>query len=334
MMGDMPLISVIVPVYKVEAYLARCIESIIRQTYENIEIILVDDGSPDRCGMICDEYAKKDHRIRVIHKENGGPGPSTARNAGLDAARGVYISFVDPDDCMHPKMLETLYAAMDCREDVIVVCKYYLLPDTAADEYDKFFRQKEENSERKISSPEEFMEYAITSREYQSVLWNKLFPEKLFQEGSVRFVEGVFHEDIMVAVQLILNAREIVEISDHLYVYTQRECSTMHSFSAKRSSDALDAYIFETACLKKYGAKGISRKMALYKLDQIVFRYIDYKENYPEDLSIRKMVHKKYKKMYWQAFSYLTFKEKIDRFLYYISPELHEKIYPHKEQKN
>ena len=147
-------------------------------------------------------------------------------------------------------------------------------------------------------------------------------------------MEGVFHEDIMVAVQLILNAREIVEISDHLYVYTQRECSTMHSFSAKRSSDALDAYIFETACLKKYGAKGISRKIALYKLDQIVFRYIDYKENYPEDLSIRKMVHKKYKKMYWQAFSYLTFKEKIDRFLYYISPELHEKIYPHKEQKN
>lgn len=93
------LISVIVPIYKVEKYLSKCIDTIRRQTYDNLEIILVDDGSPDSCGEICEEYAKKDERIRVIHKENGGL--SDARNAGMEAARGNYIMFIDSDDYIH-----------------------------------------------------------------------------------------------------------------------------------------------------------------------------------------------------------------------------------------
>lgn len=103
----LPLISVIVPVYKVEPYLHRCIDSIRNQTYTNLEIILVDDGSPDNCGRICDEYAQKDKRIFVIHQENGGL--SAARNSGLDRCSGAYIGFVDSDDCIHPEMYERLY---------------------------------------------------------------------------------------------------------------------------------------------------------------------------------------------------------------------------------
>ena len=99
--------SVIVPIYKVEEYLHRCIDSIINQTYTNLEIILVDDGSPDNCPMICDEYAKKDSRIRVIHKKNGGL--SDARNAGLEIATGEYIGFVDSDDWIHKDMYHILY---------------------------------------------------------------------------------------------------------------------------------------------------------------------------------------------------------------------------------
>lgn len=106
----LPLISVIVPVYKVEPYLRRCIDSIRNQTYTNLEIILVDDGSPDNCGCICDEYAQKDKRILVIHQKNEGL--SAARNSGLDRCTGAYIGFVDSDDCIHPEMYERLYQDM------------------------------------------------------------------------------------------------------------------------------------------------------------------------------------------------------------------------------
>ena len=106
----MPTISVIVPVYKAEAYLHRCVESIRNQTFYDLEIILVDDGSPDNCGAICDEYAKIDSRIKVIHKENGGA--STARNWGLEIATGEYIGFVDSDDYIHPQMYQLLYYYM------------------------------------------------------------------------------------------------------------------------------------------------------------------------------------------------------------------------------
>ena len=121
-MSDKPLISVIVPVYNVERYLPRCIESILKQTYTNFELILVDDGTPDRSGIICDRYAEKDSRIRVIHKENGGV--STARNAGIDAAKGEWITFVDSDDWVSVKYLELLAECLDQNDyDLIVGAK-------------------------------------------------------------------------------------------------------------------------------------------------------------------------------------------------------------------
>lgn len=116
------LVSVIVPVYKVEKYLHRCIDSIINQTYKNLEIILVDDGSPDNCGKICDEYAEKDNRIKVIHKSNGGL--SSARNAGLDVANGDYVYFVDSDDYIDTKLVEdNLNLAIE--HDADMVCFNY-----------------------------------------------------------------------------------------------------------------------------------------------------------------------------------------------------------------
>ena len=110
------MISVIVPVYKVEAYLEKCVDSICRQTYKDLEIILVDDGSPDRCPRICDEYATKDNRIKVIHKDNGGL--SSARNAGLDIAQGEFISFVDSDDTIHSQMMEVLLSLIERFVDI------------------------------------------------------------------------------------------------------------------------------------------------------------------------------------------------------------------------
>ena len=123
----MPTVSVIVPIYKVQPYIRRCIDSVMMQTYGDFELLLVDDGSPDDCGRICDEYAEKDNRIRVIHKKNGGL--SDARNAGLDAATGEYIYFLDGDDCILPDLLEKAVARMECGLDMVVFSFINAYPD-------------------------------------------------------------------------------------------------------------------------------------------------------------------------------------------------------------
>jgi len=116
------MVSIIVPVYKSEKYLTACLESIFKQTYQIFELILVNDGSPDCCGEICEEWAKKDHRIRVVHKENGGA--ASARNAGLDIAQGKYIAFIDSDDTVHPQYLEHLVALIESANSDIAMCHY------------------------------------------------------------------------------------------------------------------------------------------------------------------------------------------------------------------
>lgn len=116
------LVSVIVPVYKVERYLSRCVDSILQQSYSNLEVILVDDGSPDSCGMICDEYQKNDRRIRVIHKSNGGL--SDARNYGIEAAQGKYLAFVDSDDWLDFDMIDILYRVLTSQGADIAECSY------------------------------------------------------------------------------------------------------------------------------------------------------------------------------------------------------------------
>ena len=136
------LVSVIIPVYKVEKYLHRCVESILGQTYKNVEVILVDDGSPDNCGEMCDVFAKRDHRVRVIHKKNGGL--SDARNAGIEIAKGKYLSFLDSDDWVHPKYIEKLYYLMMTTKSDIAACKFIrtssedILADTSNVEIHEF----------------------------------------------------------------------------------------------------------------------------------------------------------------------------------------------------
>lgn len=123
-----PIISIIVPVYKVENYLQKCIDSILAQTFRDFELILVDDGSPDRCPELCDAAAEKDSRIRVIHQKNGGL--SAARNAGLDAARGGWIAFVDSDDAIEPEMYEALHDSAVKENADVAVCNFQLLDET------------------------------------------------------------------------------------------------------------------------------------------------------------------------------------------------------------
>lgn len=218
-------ISVIVPIYKVEDYLHRCVDSIINQTYTNLDIILVDDGSPDNCPMICDEYAKKDTRIRVIHKKNGGL--SDARNAGLEIATGEYIGFVDSDDWIHKDMYSILYNIMMKKQCDIVECNatkiYDIINDKDINFKYRFFNYTKENA----------IEELISEKTIQQTVWNKLYKKELIQD--IFFEKGKVHEDEFWTYQAINKCNNLIHVDLDLYYYFQRENSIMgNKYSLKR----------------------------------------------------------------------------------------------------
>ncbi|MDD4641507.1 MAG: glycosyltransferase [Bacteroidales bacterium] len=216
------VISVIVPIYKVERYLVRCIESILHQTYPKLEIILVDDGSPDRCGIICDEYALKDERIKVVHKENGGA--AEARNVGLDMASGVYIGFVDPDDYIHPVMYEHLLNNILLYKADIALCYYRAVNETDPVLYEDHALIgtvavfDNESALRKLLDDDHgnFV-----------VVWNKLYRRELFD--NLRHPIGRTREDEFMAYHVLFRSQKVVFLKQHLYYYLQRTGSFMRN---------------------------------------------------------------------------------------------------------
>lgn len=207
----MPTISVIVPVYKVENCLQFCINSILSQSYKDFELILVDDGSPDACGIICDENAKADKRIRVIHKENGGL--SSARNAGLRIAKGEYLSFVDSDDLIHPQMLETLInTAM--QEDAELVSTRYIQFDNYNFTFDNIESITIETLLRSqfIDNlyPDHFENIGISA-------WGKLYKRELFSE--IKYPEGKIYEDLHIYLKLLRQCNRVVIVKPDMYYY-------------------------------------------------------------------------------------------------------------------
>lgn len=218
-------ISVIVPVYNVEKYLKECIESILSQTYKDFELILVDDGSTDSSGKICDYYMGKDDRIKVLHKKNGGL--SSARNAGINIAVGEYVSFVDSDDYILEDFLKKLYEKSKCSRADICECTFYYLKGRKLIQSRKFDVKeliKTEAIERLFAPP------------YQSFVntWNKLYKRALFQE--ILFPEGKLHEDEFTTYKLLYEANKVAYLNECLYVYRIRNNSiTTAKFSTKRA---------------------------------------------------------------------------------------------------
>lgn len=215
------MVSVIVPVYKVEKYLNRCLDSILSQSYKNLEVILVDDGSPDNCGKICDEYAQKDGRIKVIHKQNGGM--SSARNAGLEIATGKYISFVDSDDWLDFKFIETLRNAMIETDVDMTACAFCRTKGDVA-KRNKF----EQNS--KIVKDKYFAIFDENS--YAGYACNKLFKREIIEKYNIRFDEKIFNgEDFLFNLEYIHNSQRTSFIDQDLYFYFFRENSMMNLIS-------------------------------------------------------------------------------------------------------
>ena len=248
----MELISIIVPVYKVEEYLDKCVRSVVNQTYSNLEIILVDDGSPDRCGRMCEQWAERDQRIRVLHKANGGL--SDARNAGMEIATGTYTAFVDSDDWIAPDFIQTLYDALKKSGAQIAgcdVCTVY--PD----------REPELNGTGhvRVCTAEEAICDILHGTGFRAVAWNKLYLSSLLQ--GERYPVGKHHEDEFFTYRIYGKAEKLVYVDTPMYFYLQRQGSIMRSFSIKRL-DALEAYLERLDYLKE-------RYPALYAGDKFTF---------------------------------------------------------------
>ena len=237
-----PLISVIVPVYKVENYLEVCLRSITNQTYENIEIILVDDGSPDRCPQICDSWKKRDNRIKVIHQNNSGGGQ--ARNRALDIARGEFIAFVDSDDYIASTMFEFLYNQF--KEDIdIVECGYCITEND-----DALFDDKNITYECKVFNTEEAMRENIRDRIFRQLIWNKMYRKNII--GNIRFPIGSKIDDEFWTYRVLGNARRLIYTSKVLYAYRQQENSVMHLLSPERRLQSIEAKIQRHNYIIKY----------------------------------------------------------------------------------
>lgn len=216
-------ISIIVPVYNVEAYLERCVESILKQTYTNLEILLVNDGSTDKSGELCDKLALRDHRIRVIHKENGGL--SDARNRGIDEASSNLIGFIDSDDYIDEDMYETLYRQMVASKADLSMCGHY-------DVYHQIPEKQVAEIKTWELMPEEAIKMVMEAKILSVTAVNKLYKKALF--GQLRFRIGKIAEDAFIMVDLIHQCSKIVATNEKKYYYVHRENSiTTQKFSLK-----------------------------------------------------------------------------------------------------
>lgn len=253
-MNNKSLISVIVPIYKVEKYILRCVNSIINQTYQNLEIILVDDGSPDNCPKICDEFADGDSRIKVIHKENGGL--SDARNAGMDIASGEFIVFVDSDDYIDCDMVSKMYNVMMKDGSDVVSCGVKWV-----DEKDTVIYETKSDKNEILNRNEAMYEIIIDGKLKQHV-WNKMYKTKLIR-GTL-FEKEKYHEDVFWSYQVFGKARKTSVIVDSLYYYVQRGNSIMGcGFSSKRL-DVLEANYRRCEYVKNYFPEYYDMAVSIY----------------------------------------------------------------------
>ena len=225
-----PLISVIVPVYKVEKYLERCVKSMCAQTYQNLEIVLVDDGSPDQCGEMCDMFAKQDSRIRVVHKENGGL--SDARNAGLDVMTGDYVGFVDSDDWIEPDMYQVLYERLIKEKAEISCCGMKRCTDLGVHSY---LNPNLEESFT-LDQVDAIKELTRNSKITNSVC-DKLYKKEIFSE--IRMVKGILYEDFEVQPRCISKAQYVTYISRPMYCYYLSPDSILRGAYSIRQYDCI-----------------------------------------------------------------------------------------------
>ena len=276
------LISIIIPVYKVEKYLEKCIESVLKQTYTNLQIILVDDGSPDNCGKICDEYAKKDSRIEVIHKANGGL--SDARNVGISKAKGRYIGFVDSDDYIKEDMYEILLNLIKKYDADVSICNLYDVIDG-----NECIRNKE-NGIREYSRLD-ILKEVLLDKNIQSYAWNKLYEKELFDE--IKYPIRKKYEDIGTTFYLFEKCNKIVVTSEPEYYYLKRADSLVNNVTESTILDYTEIIIQRYLYIKQ-NIKELRKYNNYYLAKTLITAHNDIEnlENISEGMQQR------YKKLY------------------------------------
>lgn len=252
--------SIIVPIYKVEEYLERCVQSLVNQTEKDIEIILVDDGSPDKCPEMCDELAKTDNRIKVIHKKNGGL--SDARNAGLDVAQGEYIMFVDSDDQIEVDACERFYDVISQKKGVDIVAGYLVddekiaisksAPDVALD-------------------GKAYLKFALKNKIFRIEAWISVFRREFLNENSLRFKVGFLHEDTEFTPRAYALAKSVINSKMGFYHYTINPNSIMHKKDFRRNCQCIYEIIKEH---EKRFASLEDKKLYKYLMDFLLIQYL------------------------------------------------------------
>ena len=223
-----PLVSIIIPVYNVEKYIEKCLDSVLAQSYDNLEILLIDDGSTDKSGAICAEYARKDKRVKVFHQKNQGV--SVARNVGLKKAQGRWIAFVDSDDFIADGYIEILADSAEKKQAEIVQCEQKII--------NKKGRVLQNDRPSTVMTGLEACKKMLYQDTITSALWGKLIKKSLF-DGMI-FRQGIIHEDLDVLYFVLKKAKKVYYINSSLYCYNEREESLIRKNFSKRTLDILD----------------------------------------------------------------------------------------------
>jgi len=284
------LISIIVPIYKVEQYLKKCIDSVINQTYSNLEIILVDDGSPDDCGDICDEYAKRDNRIIVVHKENGGL--SSARNTGINIAKGKYICFLDSDDYVSTDYVEVLYKNLIDKNCDIVACDFRYVYENGVEKFSGLL-----NDDVSLVN-NEILNYLFHGKANLLLIISnsKIYKKELFNE--IRYTEGIIHEDEDIAHKLLLLSKRVCILNTPMYYYLQRESSITGDLNIEKKMIILEILKNRYLYLKQNSLEKsiVDYSAYSYLVTHLIYADMCYKkgnkEKYKELLNISKKIKK------------------------------------------
>lgn len=276
-----PLVSVIVPVYKVEKGLNRCVDSILAQSYENFELILVNDGSPDNSGNICDEYAEKDQRVRVIHQCNKGA--AQARNAAITIAAGKYIAFVDSDDEIAPQMLQRMVSSAEDADAQLVACNYLQYEKDAVIEGQHNFPVNEKLDRSQIERIV-FPNIVKCNTTGYFQLWNKLYRTQIIKENNLMIPHNMsFGEDLVFNISYMLHAESIIGINDVLYKYYLGKDGLFNRYRKSFLSDVMQCRSFLLENLKEYEKYDASFSQINMKYMYYMVRFIRQAfENDPE----------------------------------------------------
>lgn len=317
-------ISIIVPVYNVEKYICKCIDSILNQTFTDFELILIDDGSTDKSGKICDEYKKKDSRIKVIHKKNEGL--SSARNIGLDIAQGKYIGFVDSDDYINCEMYSILYKNIIKHDSDIAICAFRKV--------NKYFNEHVENinNEVKVFNNIEALNNLYGSKSLEFIVaWNKLYKKEIFDE--TKYPVGKINEDEFVIHKLYYACKKVIYIDCNLYYYFQRENSIMNKKFTIKRFDLFYAFKDRVEFFRKVGYKELQYNAEFSFVERFFLLY--FKGKYELNLESKKL--NKFKNIFKKDLNNLiknpkyNWKEKCMWIIFCVNESLYEKIRKRKE---